>query len=223
MNSAQVSDQQGLAVGDQQLAPSNQLPVTSYQSPVTSDQPLIVNNQTSEIVGQQSAQNDQNGIVQAVGQVVQSTSGVSDDKGPEVSYGGDKERVEVIGASEKVPLVELGENAEIEPEVESWIEKLEQAGEVHLPQPVTHDDQVIVADAGAQITQDRVVLPVTLSGQKMNLKKKPEESARWLAVWIERITKIFSGKYRYREEVVGVPASGYAQIPQQETNKATGV
>lgn len=247
MNTAQFSDQQVVvgnqqsavsdqttAIGDQSSATSLPLPVTSdrqpaisgqqsaisHQSPVTSDQQSTGITQLSATSYQQSLNNDQAGIVQAVGQVVQSTPVGGDDGELEVGYGGDKERVEVMGASENVPLVEIREEAEIEPEVEGWLEKLEQAGEVHLPQPVTHDDRVIVADAGAQISQDRVVLPVTLSDQKMNLKKKPEESARWLAVWIERITKIFVGKFRYREEVVVVPASHQAQRAQQETKTA---
>jgi hypothetical protein len=224
-----VIDNQTSDIGNQQLASSNQLPVigdqisdTGDQITETTDQQSAISNQPSVISDQQTAHNDLTGIQQAVGQVVVSAPVEGADREPEVGYGGDKERAEVMGASENVPLVEIREEAEIEPEVEGWLEKLEQAGEVHLPQPVTHDDRVIVADAGAQITKDRVVLPVTLSDQKVNLKKKPEESARWLAVWIERITKMFEGKFRYREEVVVAPASSQTQRPQQEI-KATGV
>jgi hypothetical protein len=209
-------------ISDQQLASSNQLPVTSDQITETTDQQSAISHQPSAISHQQTANIDQTGIQRAVGQVVVSAPVEGVDREPEVGYGGDKERAEVMGASENVPLVEIREEAEIEPEVEGWLEKLEQAGEVQLPQPVTHDDRVIVADAGAQISQDRVVLPVTLSDQKMNLKKKPEESAKWLAVWIERITKMFEGKFRYREEVAVAPASHQVQRAHQET-KAAGV
>jgi hypothetical protein len=113
---------------------------------------------------------------------------------------GDKERIEFGGSqTEHVPLVELKDDQEIEPEVEGWLEKLEKGEDIHLPQPLTDDQgQVVMADAGAQVAQERIILPMSEAELDAGLKAKVTQSARWLAVWCQRIIKKMGDQTAFR-------------------------
>ena len=74
--------------------------------------------------------------------------------------------------------------------------------DIKLPQPVTDDDgQVIVADAGSQVVEDKIVLPMTEDELMENKTKKVNTSARWLAEWCVRLVKKWGDKVAYREGV----------------------
>lgn len=110
--------------------------------------------------------------------------------------GPDKERLEIPSPkpAEAAPMLEQTHESESMPEeVEGWLEKLEQAHEIKLPEPVKHNGQVIVSDHSAQITNDRLVLPLSETAYHRGLKLKVNDSARWLSVWAGRLIKIFGG------------------------------
>jgi hypothetical protein len=117
--------------------------------------------------------------------------------------GGDKERVEVRAGyadlAERVPLVELREQHEFEPEVEGWLSKVEQGHEVTLSEPVMHEGEVLVAEPNAQGMQDKLVLPLTQNQVQQGLHVKVVSSARWLAEWCVRIIKIFGDQVQYKQ------------------------
>lgn len=110
---------------------------------------------------------------------------------PEPVSGPDKERVEYGPKPvDTAPLVELKEEHEMEPEVEGWIEKLEKGEDIQIPQPVTDDDgNVMMADAGAQVQEDKIVLPMTEDELEQGLHMKVTSSARWLAEWCTKLIK----------------------------------
>jgi hypothetical protein len=173
--------------GGQQAAPNHKMPIGGMQSQATTDdsrygQSQVVNGQVS-------------------GQIPQSQTSVVVQ--PEELVGGDKERVEVRAAGmdtmETAPMVELSEQHEMEPEVEGWVEKLEQADEIKLPKPVEHEGEVLVADSGAQVAGDRIVLPMTETGMAQGMKMKVKSSARWLAEWCMRLIKLLGDQVQYKQ------------------------
>lgn len=116
-----------------------------------------------------------------------------------------KEQVETgpVSYSESAPVVELRENEKVPENVENWMEKLEQGEEIKLPQPVTHDDHVIVSDSGNHVADDALVLPLTEKEVEEGMHKKVYNSARWLAEWCVRVAKKLHGHVVYRTQPVG--------------------
>lgn len=102
--------------------------------------------------------------------------------------------------TETAPIVELQENEPIPAEVEGWLQKLDSAGEIKLPEPITHDGDVLLAGSEAQVIKEKLVLPVTQSGMQQGLKSKVDTSARWLAEWCNRLIKIMKGEVKYAKE-----------------------
>lgn len=119
---------------------------------------------------------------------------------PAVSVG-NRERGEFASlAPELTPVVELKEDHELEPEVEGWLEKLEKGEDIQLPQPVTDDQgQVVMADAGAMITEEKVVMPLTVVEMESGLKQTVNSSARWLSEWVKKIMKQMGDKAAFRQ------------------------
>lgn len=119
---------------------------------------------------------------------------------PAVSVG-NRERGEFASLTpELTPVVELKEDHELEPEVEGWLEKLEKGEDIQLPQPVTDDQgQVVMADAGAMITEEKVVMPLTVVEMETGLKQTVNSSARWLSEWVKKIMKQMGDKAAFRQ------------------------
>jgi hypothetical protein len=119
---------------------------------------------------------------------------------PAVSVG-NRERGEFASlAPELTPLVELKEDHELEPEVEGWLEKLEKGEDIQLPQPVTDDQgQVVMADTGAVVTEEKVVMPLTVVEMDSGMKQSVNSSARWLSEWVKRIMKQMGDKAAFRQ------------------------
>jgi hypothetical protein len=106
----------------------------------------------------------------------------------------------VPAVPEKTPLVELYESEKIPPEVEGWMEKLEQAGEIKIPEAIKHDEQVILENAKPTTVQDTVVLPLSQSGAAVAAKKTVSDSAKWLYVWCVRLVKMLGERARWGKE-----------------------
>ena len=127
---------------------------------------------------------------------------IQNDTNPSLVGGMAKEQVEIgpTSYSESAPVVELREDEKVPENVESWMEKLEHGEEINLPQPVTHDDQVIVSDSGNHVADDALVLPLTEKEVEEGLHKKVYNSARWLAEWCIRVAKKLQGQVIYRTQ-----------------------
>jgi hypothetical protein len=111
-----------------------------------------------------------------------------------------KEALPPQKAPEMVPLVEMDKDRELEPEVEGWIEHLKQEGEIKLAEPIKDEQgNVVMAEAPAQVVNDKIVVPMTQGNVKANLKKPVTDSARWLAEWITRLVKMFGDKVTFKK------------------------
>ena len=113
-----------------------------------------------------------------------------------------KERVDAgVGKQEVTPMTEYTRKVDLEPEVESWLEKLEKE-DAALQQPVTDDKgQVVLDDVDdKKKNKFKVVLPLTKEDVDKGLHRKVLDSVRWLAEWCVRMMKMFSGKVAYRRK-----------------------
>jgi hypothetical protein len=114
------------------------------------------------------------------------------------SVSGERKEV-LVGAKEKVPIVERVPPKEFEPEVKDWLTRLETGEEIQLPQPVTDDSgQPLVSPTTPQ--QVTVTLPLTEEEMKFALHQKVIESVRWLAEWTKRLLKIAGGRFIYKSK-----------------------
>ncbi len=102
--------------------------------------------------------------------------------------------------AESTPLVELHESEPLPPEVEGYLQKLEAAGEIKLPEPITHDGNVLLASSEAQVVKEKIVLPLSQSGIQTGLSSKVTNSARWLAEWCVRLIKMMRDGVKYAPE-----------------------
>lgn len=106
---------------------------------------------------------------------------------------------------ETAPLIELHETEAIPEEVEGWLQKLNQAGDINLHQPITHDGDIMLANTEAQVVKEKLVLPLSESGVNAGLKNKVSDSARWLAEWCVRLVKMIKDGVKYAPETVTNP------------------
>ncbi len=165
-----VSTGQTSSANNQNLADSSQLPVGAASPPVDDQNFFQVS--------------DQGLATQPVATAVTGTTGIS------------KEREGISTPEpEQVGVVELKEPEEVPPEVAGWVERVKR-DDIHLPEPVTHDGQIIVAPS--QPKQVKIVLPLSQTGVQQGLTLKVVYSLRWLAEWCMRIIKKLPGKVMYR-------------------------
>lgn len=106
---------------------------------------------------------------------------------------------------ESTRLVEVKENEPLPEEVEGWLQKLDQEGDIKLENPITHDGEVLLANSEAQIVKDKIVLPLSQSGVTQNLTYKVTDSARWLAEWCVRLIKMMKDRVKYAPETINQP------------------
>ena len=99
----------------------------------------------------------------------------------------------------KSPIKEYTRDADLEPEVEGWLEKLEKE-DTKLQQPVVDQTtgQTVLDDSQQQKTNFKVVLPMTKDEVEKGLKHKIIDSVRWLAEWCIRMIKMFGNRVAYR-------------------------
>lgn len=98
-----------------------------------------------------------------------------------------------------IQAVEIEKNPELPPEVEGFINKVEQQAD-QLPK------EIVIADAIKNLPQHHplpkqpvVILPITPEIEKTGATKSPKFSVRWLVEWSRRIMKMFVGKVIYRQ------------------------
>lgn len=98
-----------------------------------------------------------------------------------------------------IQAVEVEKNPELPPEVEGFINKVEQQAD-QLPK------EIVIADAIKNLPQHHplpkqpvIILPITPEIEKAGATKSPKFSVRWLVEWSRRIMKMFVGKVIYRQ------------------------
>jgi hypothetical protein len=102
---------------------------------------------------------------------------------------------------ETTKLVEVSETEPLPEEVEGWLQKLGQEGDIKLDKPITHDGNVLLASpTEAQTIKEKIVLPMSQSGVQQGLTQKVTTSARWLAEWCVRLIKMMQDKVKYAPE-----------------------
>lgn len=109
---------------------------------------------------------------------------------------------ETIHAAETTRLVEVHETEAIPEEVEGWLQKLNQAGDINLANPITHDGDILLANTEAQVVKEKLVLPLSQTQVKLGLTNKVSDSARWLAEWCVRLVKMIKDGVKYAPETV---------------------
>lgn len=101
-----------------------------------------------------------------------------------------------IGAA--LQYVEQEKTAEIPPEVESYLQQVEDhtSGEAQ---------EIVLADDGQQPIASHypkksvIVVPIDPQTEDAGKKRSPKFSVRWLVEWSQRIIKMFAGKVVYRQ------------------------
>ena len=124
------------------------------------------------------------------------------DKVVKSGAGASKEKGDLGGKQEVTPMTEYTRKVDLEPEVESWLEKLEKE-DTSLSKPVvdpSDDDKVILEDVKGDKDRFRVVLPMTKEEVDKGIHSKVIDSARWLAEWCIKMIKMFHGKVAYRRK-----------------------
>lgn len=94
--------------------------------------------------------------------------------------------------------VEIEPQKELSPEVESFIEKVEDQQD-QLPQEIVIADGNMTLSPVQYPAQPVIVLPITQDIEKMGENKAPKFSVRWLVEWSHKIVKIFAGKVIYKQ------------------------
>lgn len=160
-------------------------------------------------VGSASGSDVQTGLLsQVVPQVIVDKTNTLNPQYP-VGPAGSKESVEsvsldqlAVDAARGAKQVELEPTPEIPPEVESYLQKVED-------HTATAPKEIVIADGSNTQPTDHhypaqpvVVLPITSEEEKQGATKSPKFSIRWLVEWSRKIMKVFSGKviYRFVEE-----------------------
>lgn len=103
-----------------------------------------------------------------------------------------------VDQSSGVQMVEVERSPELPPEVESFIEKIEQHPD-QLPQEVVINDPHGTQPTTKYLAQPVVVLPITPDVEQVGEKANPQMSVRWLVEWCWKMMKVFSGKIIYRQ------------------------
>jgi hypothetical protein len=98
---------------------------------------------------------------------------------------------ERISVPEEFPTFESPRKVETQPEVESWIQKIEKRlSRIPKGQPGLQDDIVVIPQDQSQ--QPPVTLPVTQQQITANHQAKPELSIAWLVTWAIRRIKMMA-------------------------------
>jgi hypothetical protein len=90
------------------------------------------------------------------------------------------------------------ENAEIPPEVESYIMQVENHQE-QVPEEIVIGDQQAIHPSTKYLAQPVIVLPITPEEEKKGASKGSQFSIRWLVEWSRKVMKMFSGRVVYKQ------------------------
>lgn len=113
-----------------------------------------------------------------------------------------------IHQPETAPIIEIKETEPLPPEVEGWLQKLDQEGDIQLPQPITDDGNVLLSEPPGQTLAPKIILPLTKSGVQAGLKTKVTDSAKWLANWCLRLIKMMKDEVKYAPETIKEQSTG---------------
>jgi hypothetical protein len=104
----------------------------------------------------------------------------------------------VIEVGTALQYVEQEKSPEIPPEVESYLQHVEDhsAGD---PQEIVLADVSATPMATNYPKKSVIVLPITPETEKAGRSKNPSFSIRWLVEWSQRVIKMFAGKVVYRQ------------------------
>ncbi|MCC6711657.1 MAG: hypothetical protein IT416_04895 [Candidatus Pacebacteria bacterium] len=145
------------------------------------------------------------GVVdQVIPQVVAQTTSTLNPQHPVKSAGSKESAGNIsldqvaIDAARGAQQVETEPTPEIPPEVESYLQKVEQHTNTAPPEIVIADGSNTQPNNHNYPAQPVVVLPITPEIEKQGANKSPKFSVRWLVEWSRKIMKMFSGKVIYR-------------------------
>ncbi|MBP9702287.1 hypothetical protein KBD69_01240 [Candidatus Woesebacteria bacterium] len=89
------------------------------------------------------------------------------------------------------PVVETPRQTEVQPEVESWMQKIERRFARVPNNTVTPmDDTVVVSQPKSQ--QPPVTMPINQTQMQVGKVAKPEEGIAWLVAWVVRQIKVLT-------------------------------
>ena len=108
---------------------------------------------------------------------------------------GGKEQAPVPVNTEKIPLMETKVELEMDPEVQEYMERV-QEDHAQLEKPIVFHGKTVLDNVGSSDV-DNVVLPIDRSTLQVGMKAKVSTSLRWLATWCLRIMKKFTGNVVY--------------------------
>ena len=94
--------------------------------------------------------------------------------------------------------VEVETSPEIPPEVESYLQHVEDHAQTAPHEIVVADDQSIQSKP-LQTNQKLILLPLTEKEHDEGAKMKPIWSIRWLVTWSEKLMKMFRGQVVYKD------------------------
>lgn len=103
-----------------------------------------------------------------------------------------------IEATTGIQYIEQEPNPEIPPEVEEYLEFVEDHANA-APQQIVIADKTGVDLAKSYPKQSVVVLPITEEEERAGAKKSSKFSIRWLVEWSRKIMKKFRGEVIYRQ------------------------
>ena len=103
---------------------------------------------------------------------------------------------------ETTRLIEIQENEPLPEEVEGWLQKLGQEGDIKLDKPITRDGDILLSNTEAQVVKQKIVLPMSQTGVQQGLTQKVTDSARWLAEWCLRLIKVMKDRVKYAPEEI---------------------
>lgn len=204
---------QGVAVADQSspdssgdtASASSQSELKSQPQPQSQPVDASLSSQTSLLC--QSHLTDLNQNEDGLGIVGQSWTGVVNQTEAQLEAaqvgGVSKETVDsgvnlIEAGAAGIQAVEQTPPKELPPEVEKYIQKVEDKQQLPQEVVVAQNDQQLPAD-NDYVSQPVVVLPITPEIEKLGKRKSPKFSIRWLIEWSKKIIKMFSGKVIYRQ------------------------
>lgn len=170
-------------------------PVTAVPEAVSSEQSSM---DATGLLSQVASQVVEESVAEKVQQINPlNPTGVVSQGGKEAAGSVSLEQV-AIDAARGAQQVEVEPTPEIPPEVESYLQKVEDNTNLAPPEIVIADGSQTSPVNHAYPAQPVVVLPITPEEEAQGAKKSPRFSIRWLVEWSRKIMKVFSGKVIYR-------------------------
>lgn len=99
-----------------------------------------------------------------------------------------------------VQYVEHEKSPELSPEVESFIEQVEETDKTEPQTVVVADDLPQAAPTAAPAPRVVRVLPITKAQEEVGMRKNSSFSIRWLVEFGHKIAKVFVGEVIYRKQ-----------------------